>query len=266
MKGEFLDVGGVRLYCHAAGTRGHGPPWVFLHGFPTSSRIWAPVVSRVPPGHRMLLLDLLGFGRSDPPGGHDVSVAGHATRVQLVLERLGVRDAIIIGHDIGALVAWRLARAAPARVRALALLSPAARDGPDRALKLGRFARRAPALLQRAALGRALRRGWWHDPANGRARESRVLMRDLTSAVLQRHQAGVRASTTDPMLDPAVPPPVPMAVAAGAHDPWGGAAHAKRIADGNSAATCRIMEEAGHFLPNDAPGDVAALLLELRSR
>jgi pimeloyl-ACP methyl ester carboxylesterase len=260
VKGEFLDVGGVRLYCHAAGTRGQGAPWVFVHGFPTSSRLWGPVVSRVEPGHRMLLVDLLGFGRSDPPGGHDLTIAGHATRLQQLLATLGLRDAMLVGHDVGALVAWRLARMAPDLVRALALLNPAGRDAIGRALKIGRLAQRAPGPLRRAALARALRRGWMHEPPAGRATEVRTMLRGLSSATLERHMAGLTASAGDPLLDPAIAPPVPLALAAGAHDPWGGATNARRLADGNSAASCRILEEAGHFLPDDAPSDVAALL------
>ena len=44
MRGEFLDVGGARLYCYAAGSRGAGEPIVLLHGFPTSSHLWSRVV------------------------------------------------------------------------------------------------------------------------------------------------------------------------------------------------------------------------------
>lgn len=265
MKGEFLDVGGVRLYCHAAGSRSGAAPWVFVHGFPTSSRLFGPVVARVPPGHRMLLLDLLGFGRSDPPGGHDVSVAGHAARLLAVLDHMGVRDAILVGHDVGALIAWRVARMAPARVRALALLNPAARDAITRSLKLGRLALKAPGPIRRAALARSLRRGWAHDPPAGRVAECRAMLRGLAARALDRHIAGIVASATDPLLDPGTVPATPLLVVAGALDPWGGATNARRLADGNSAATCRILEEAGHFLPDDAPADVAALLHALAS-
>ena len=65
MRGEFVDVGGVRLYYFAAGTRGEGEPIIFLHGFPTSSHLWSSVVTLVPKGHRVVVVDLLGYGRSD---------------------------------------------------------------------------------------------------------------------------------------------------------------------------------------------------------
>ena len=74
MRGEFIDVNGARLYYYAAGTRGIGEPVVFLHGFPTSSHFWTEVVPLVPKGHRVVVVDLFGYGRSDRPAGRDVSV------------------------------------------------------------------------------------------------------------------------------------------------------------------------------------------------
>ncbi len=64
MRGEFLDLSGARLYYYAAGTRGAGVPVVFLHGFATSGHLWADVVPLMPAGHRLVVLDLLGYGRS----------------------------------------------------------------------------------------------------------------------------------------------------------------------------------------------------------
>jgi pimeloyl-ACP methyl ester carboxylesterase len=266
VKGEFFDVGGLRLYGWAAGSRGAGRPLVFLHGFPASSRVWQPLLPHIPAGHRMFLLDLLGFGRSDPPGGADVSVAGHAVRVQQVLARLGLTDAVLVGHDIGALVGWRVARMAPQQVAALVMLSPADPARLMRALKLGALARRAPPAVARLALQRALRRGWHHEVGAGRPAEARATMRGLRAPALARHLADVPQSATDPWLDPTAPPDQPMAVGAGAHDPWGAVAAARQLCDGISRATCRIFPEAGHFVCDDAPADVAALVLSLSSR
>lgn len=102
MRGEFVDLGGARLYYYAAGTRGTGEPVVFLHGFPTSSHLWREVVPLVPDGHRVVVVDLLGYGRSDKPLGRDVSIKGHAERVVQLLDALRIERAAIIGHDVGA--------------------------------------------------------------------------------------------------------------------------------------------------------------------
>ena len=68
MRGEFVDLSGVRVYCYAFGSRGAGEPIVLVHGAFTSSHLWQDLLPRLPKGHRVLVLDLLGHGRSDPPG------------------------------------------------------------------------------------------------------------------------------------------------------------------------------------------------------
>src|SRR5215213_5873723 len=99
MRGEFLDLGEVRLYYYAAGSRGAGEPIVLLHGFPTSAHLWSDVVPSLPAGHRVVVLDLLGFGRSDPPSSSAaVDMRSHAERVVAVLDRLGINFACLVGH------------------------------------------------------------------------------------------------------------------------------------------------------------------------
>src|SRR5689334_22854738 len=109
MRGEFVDLGGARLYYYAAGTRGAGEPIVFLHGFPTSSHLWSDVVPLVPAGHRVVVLDLLGYGRSDRPLGRPVSIRAHAERVVELLDILGISYACFVGHDVGGGIAQWLA-------------------------------------------------------------------------------------------------------------------------------------------------------------
>src|SRR5437879_489580 len=98
MRGEFVDIAGARLYYYAAGTRGVGEPVVLIHGFPTSSHVWGDVVALFPPGHRIVVLDLLGYGRSDRPLGRPVSISAHAKRVVGLLDELRVGRACLVGH------------------------------------------------------------------------------------------------------------------------------------------------------------------------
>ncbi|MDQ2765835.1 MAG: alpha/beta fold hydrolase, partial [Gemmatimonadota bacterium] len=128
MRGEFVDVGGVRLYYYAAGSGGAGEPIIFLHGFPTSSHIWRDVVPLVPAGHRVVVVDLLGYGRSDRPEGRDLSIKAHAERVLALLDVLCISYATIIGHDLGGGIAQYLAVRHPTRVARLGLVSSVAFD------------------------------------------------------------------------------------------------------------------------------------------
>ncbi len=124
MRGEFVDLGGVRLYCYAFGSRGAGDPIVLVHGAFTSSHLWQDVLPRLPKGHRVLVLDLLGHGRSDPPRLEAMTVAAHAGRLTTLLDVMGVRSATLVGHGMGAAICALVASEHPERVTGLALLAP----------------------------------------------------------------------------------------------------------------------------------------------
>ena len=109
MRGEFLDLSGARIYYYAAGTRGAGNPVVLIHGFPTSSHLWNDVVPLMPAGHRIVVVDLLGYGRSDRPHGRGVDVAAHAERIAALLDELHIDRACVVGHGMGGGVAQWLA-------------------------------------------------------------------------------------------------------------------------------------------------------------
>jgi pimeloyl-ACP methyl ester carboxylesterase len=128
MRGEFIDLDGERIYYYAAGTRGAGDPIVLIHGFPTSSHVWVDVVAKLPPGHRVIVVDLLGFGRSDAPVGADYSVAGHGRRLLLLLDALRIDHACVVGQDVGGAIALWLRVHGAGRVTRLGLVGePSAR-------------------------------------------------------------------------------------------------------------------------------------------
>lgn len=124
MRGEFVDLDDTRLYCFAAGTRGAGEPVVLIHGAFSSSHMWRDLVSRLPKGHRVLVMDLLGHGRSDRPTTADYGVQAHTTRTLALLDLLGVEPACFVGHGLGAAVASAIALQAPERVTRLQLCNP----------------------------------------------------------------------------------------------------------------------------------------------
>jgi pimeloyl-ACP methyl ester carboxylesterase len=128
MRGEFVDIGRARLYYYASGTRGRGEPVLFVHGFLTSSHLWHRLVPLIPQGLRMVVPDLLGFGRSAPPddaeAAMDLSIQGHAQRLGLLLDALGIERTALVAHGVGAAIGLRLLAARPARVASLALVNP----------------------------------------------------------------------------------------------------------------------------------------------
>lgn len=124
MRGEFVDLNGARLYCYAFGNRGAGDPIVMVHGVFLSSHLWQDYLPRLPEGHRVLVFDLLGHGRSDPAHDRSMTVAAHAERLHDLLLFMGISKAVIVGHDMGAAVAMRVARNHPELVSHLVLINP----------------------------------------------------------------------------------------------------------------------------------------------
>src|SRR5205807_55011 len=99
-----------------------------IHGFPTSSHLWNDVVPFMPPGHRIVVLDLLGYGRSDRPKGHAVDVAAHGTRMLALLDELRIDRACLVGHGMGGGIAQWLAARHGGRVSHLCLVDSVSVD------------------------------------------------------------------------------------------------------------------------------------------
>lgn len=129
MRGEFIDLFGQRIYYYAAGTRGTGEPVVLIHGFPTSSHLWLDVVAKLPAGHRIVVLDQLGFGRSDAPLNADYTIAGHGERLVRLLDALRIDRACLVGHGTGGAVALWVGQKAPERVTRIALIGSSTTEG-----------------------------------------------------------------------------------------------------------------------------------------
>ncbi|MGY1684882.1 alpha/beta fold hydrolase [Geodermatophilus sp. SYSU D00867] len=98
---------------------------LLLHGFPQFWWTWRaqlPVLAAA--GFRAVAPDLRGYGASDkPPRGYDLPTA--ADDVAALVRALGERDAVVVGHDWGGLVAWTMAALHPRSVRRLVVVSMA---------------------------------------------------------------------------------------------------------------------------------------------
>lgn len=81
---------------------GSGAPLLLIHGFPTASwdwhLLWQPLAER----YRVIACDMLGFGDSAKPRGHDYRILEQADLQQALLEHLGVREPVhLLVHDYG---------------------------------------------------------------------------------------------------------------------------------------------------------------------
>lgn len=264
MRGEFVDVDGARLYYYAAGTRGAGAPVVFLHGFPTSGHLWGEVVAQMPAGHRIVVVDLLGYGRSDPPGARALTLHAHAQRVVGLLDALGIRSACIVGHDLGGGIAQELAINWPARVSQLVLVDSVAFAGwPTRDVRIARrlmwLVRKLPTNWLLPIVRADLERGYY-DPA--RAAHSidkyqRPFNSDDGRKVFLQHLAALDATETQALGARHREISVPTSVVWGAHDPYLPVQLAERLTAAIPGAALEVIDDARHFTPEDSPRAIA---------
>ncbi len=113
----FIDIDGIHVRYREAGT---GPAVVLVHGYSASSDEWLGVIPAISAGHRVIAVDLKGFGWTSRPDG-DYRPAAQAKLVWGVLDKLGVKDVAIVGHSWGSSVALEMAVAQQERVRRVAL-------------------------------------------------------------------------------------------------------------------------------------------------
>lgn len=137
---KVVSTPGAELELWEAGT---GPAVILLHGFPDLAYSWRhQVPALAEAGYRAIAPNQRGYGESSRPvEPESYTIEALAADVVGVLDALDVGQAVIIGHDWGAPVAWHTALRHPERVRAVGSLSvPPARRAPAPPLSLMRAA------------------------------------------------------------------------------------------------------------------------------
>ena len=152
----MIDVPDGTLCVEVAG---EGPAVVLLHGFGGDMSTWDGLWRVMCVSYRCVRYDMRGFGASVHQGEGRFS---HADDVVAVLDALAIDKAALIGVSQGGAVALDVALAHPARVAALALISPALSGWPWSADWGGRWRE----IVARARAGEmdAARQLWWHHP------------------------------------------------------------------------------------------------------
>ncbi|MBK7645017.1 MAG: alpha/beta fold hydrolase [Planctomycetes bacterium] len=118
MSTQVLELAGCRLHWSAHGA---GDPILFLQGTGVHGEGWRPQLDEFAREFRCLSFDNRGMGQSQPVGGR-LTIERMAQDALALLDAAGARNAHVVGHSLGGMVAIALALLAPTRVRSLALL------------------------------------------------------------------------------------------------------------------------------------------------
>jgi pimeloyl-ACP methyl ester carboxylesterase len=124
-RGRWIVAGGLRQHGVELGTTSAGkPPIVLLHGAGCNLEDLRALGERLAAAHRVILVDRPGQGWSEGAGRATRTPAGQAAILREVLDRLGIRRAILAGHSWGGTLAVAFALDHPDRTAGLVLLAP----------------------------------------------------------------------------------------------------------------------------------------------
>lgn len=280
----MLNANGVGFHALADGPD-DGPLVLCLHGFPELGRSWRHQLPALgDAGYRAVAPDLRGYGKTELRGPFDLPTLVDDT-VGLVAA-LGRERAILVGHDWGGAIAWSVAARRPAIVDRLAVLNCPPPQELVRAIVRSptqlrrswyflffqlpwlperRLAANGADVVARALVGGSYRREAW---PREEVEEYRVAFArpGRAKAAIDWYRAAFRRSLRPRRGRETGLVTAPTLVLWGAEDRFLGRELAdpervgRALADGN-VPTVILIEDAGHFVQNEAPERVNAELL-----
>ncbi|MBR0706452.1 alpha/beta fold hydrolase [Bradyrhizobium liaoningense] len=115
-----VDVSGLKIFYREAGPV-DAPAVLLLHGFPSSSRMWEPLLPLLADRHHLIAPDYPGFGHSSapPPSEFSYTFDNIADVIGELIAKLGLTSYVLLMQDYGGPVGFRIALAHPERIRGL---------------------------------------------------------------------------------------------------------------------------------------------------
>jgi pimeloyl-ACP methyl ester carboxylesterase len=272
--GRFARLAGLDVHHKVAGEP-TDPTVLLLHHFHGNVATWRHVMAGLADDHQVVAFDRPGFGLTERPvpngrGPDDPYARATSVRIALdLLDEVDARDVVLVGSSAGGTVALETYAAAPERVRALVLLSPAItgdvgppeplrpllRSAPVRAL--------APRLIARMAGDLTAERitRSWHDPSRATADDLDAYARPLLAEGWQHGYLGVFSADEPPDLRHLLPRiEVPTLVVAGASDRIISPTWNRRTASAIPDARFEVLSACGHTPQEECPDELLALV------
>ena len=232
-----------------------GAPVVFAHALGTDLRLWDAVLPLLPPGLRLIRLDMRGHGKSDvPPPPY--AMGALVRDAERMLDALSIRDAVFVGLSIGGMIAQGLAVKRLDQVRALVLSNTAAKIATPEIWADRVAAVRAGGLA--AVSGPTLER-WFPRPFRDGilAAEWR---RRLEASPIDGWIGAAQAIAGTDLYTPTATLSLPTLVIAGSEDGSTPPDLVRETADLIRGSRFALLRKTGHLPPVDRPDAFAALL------
>ena len=252
----------------AWGRWGSGPPVVFCHGTPWSSRLWAPFAEALQSDFTVHLWDMPGYGQSSKLADHRVDFGVQGELLAALLGHWSLDRPRVVAHDIGGAVSLRAHLFHEAEYRSLMLVDVVAI--PPTGSPFYRFVREhADAMAEipdyiHAAIVSAYIQGASH--VGLRDRDLAMLVQPWTTddgkAAFYRQIAQADERFLEEIRGRLPGLDLPVHILWGTEDTWIPVEVADRLAELIPSATARRIADAGHLVQLDAP---VALTNEVRA-
>ncbi len=137
---RYIFHDGFRIALYEAGPA-DGLPLILVHGWPEMAYSWKTQMGPLAAaGYRVIALDVRGFGNSSNPAGTaHYEISQLVSDVDAVLDDIGAKKAVLVGHDWGGIIVWHAARMLKRRVsHVISLCTPHVRRAPVDPIKIFR--------------------------------------------------------------------------------------------------------------------------------
>jgi pimeloyl-ACP methyl ester carboxylesterase len=122
---QFVALGGMNVHFRDEGPAADTIPIVLLHGTSSSLLTWDACTKEWSKEHRVIRMDLPGFGLTGPNPEQDYSIESYVAFVNTFLQERNVTHCYLAGNSLGGLIAFHFAATYPDKVKKVILIDPA---------------------------------------------------------------------------------------------------------------------------------------------
>lgn len=263
---NYINIDGNKIYYKQSGS---GPCVVLLHGIPTHSGLWDKIIPHLEKKCSVYAFDLLGFGKSYRCENSMLDIKSQSYIFLKVFKALNLNNINIIGHDIGGGIAQIIAISNPKLLNSMVLIDSACYNSwPIELLRvennLGLLFEHLPYDVLKELFEKYMGEGLYN-------KDRAACMTEKYGGFLKTHD-GIQGfleivksfdnrytMEISPMLDTLR---LPVLILWGRHDKYIRLSYGYRLSEDIKDSRIKIVDNAGHFLPEDQPFAVSREIME----